>query len=87
MIPIVVIAVSLAGILLWAQYSEPISPPPRPRPRRLGRSMTGADIRRHNAPIVLAGYDPRWVDAHLKQVAALHERNNSEQQPGSVLDD
>lgn len=101
MIPIVLIALTLAGVLLWALYSEPVPPRARPRPRRLDLPLTGADIRRHNAPIVLAGYDPRWVDAHLKQVAAIHEGLNrgtirdtaveqslggTVDQPGSVLD-
>lgn len=80
MIPIVLIAVALAGILVWALYTEPVPPRPRFKPRRLDLSMTAADIRRHGAPITLAGYDPRWVDAHLGQVASIHERQVHERQ-------
>ncbi|WP_370327734.1 DivIVA domain-containing protein [Euzebya sp.] len=73
MIPIVCVSIVLAGLLVWALYAEVVPPRARFVPARLEPTLTGADIRRHDFPLVVAGYDPRWVDAHLRQIAAIHD--------------
>ncbi|MGI9017421.1 MAG: DivIVA domain-containing protein [Euzebya sp.] len=74
MILIVVVAVALGGLLVWALYAEQVPPRGRTRPLSLPVSATGEDVRRHDFPLVLAGYDPKWVDAHLRNVAAILDR-------------
>lgn len=73
MILMILLSVVLGGVLVWALYAEPAPPRPRPVARALGTWSTGADLRRHGFPIVLAGYDPEAVDAHLARIAVVHD--------------
>jgi DivIVA domain-containing protein len=73
MILIVLLSVVLGGLLVWALYAEPTPPRPRPVPTPIGVWSVGADLRRHSFPVVLAGYDPAAVDAHLARIAEVHD--------------
>lgn len=73
MILMVLLSVVLGGVLVWALYAEPAPPRPQPVTQPLGTWSTGADLRRHGFPIVLAGYDPEAVDAHLARIAVVHD--------------
>ncbi|MEE8599663.1 hypothetical protein [Euzebya tangerina] len=79
MIPIVLVSVALGAVVLWALYADPTPLEPVSRPRRLVSPLSAADIQRHDAPLVVAGYDPRWIDHHLRQIASLVTMNG--QQP------
>lgn len=65
-----IVAIPLAALLLWALYSE--QPPPRPVAARPG-DWTGLptpnDIRRHDFPVTVLGYDRGSIDDHLARVA------------------
>lgn len=73
MILIVLLSVALGGVLVWALYAEPVPPRQRLAVPPVGTWSVGADLRRHGFPIVLAGYDPAAVDAHLARIAVVHD--------------
>lgn len=93
MIPIVIVSVVLGAVVLWALYADPTPIAPVARPRRLHGPLTENDIRMHDAPLVVAGYDPRWIDHHLRQVSSFLQPGDnppgrqSDDPPPSVLDD
>lgn len=69
MIVIVAITIAAGAVLLWSLYSEQVAPPVRRTGRRWAGLPGPADVRRRDFPLVVAGYDPRSVDAHLRAVA------------------
>ncbi len=95
MILIILLTTVLGGVLVWALYAEDVPPRPHVPPRPLDASMSGAELARHDFPLVPAGYDPRQVDAHLRRLGRLHDqmrgagRGGDEPRvvPRSVLDD
>lgn len=91
MILIVLLSVALGGLLVWALYAEPAPPRPQPVAHPVTAWSTGADLRRHAFPIVLAGYDPAAVDAHLRRIAAVHDELRQQAgpsaEPGSATRD
>ncbi len=74
MIIVVAVSLILAVVLVWALYTEEVPPRVRVRPARIGVDTPGAQLRRHGFPLVLAGYEPSRVNAHLKQIAVVHDQ-------------
>lgn len=73
MIVVVLLTIATGAVLLWALYTEQVPPPRSHQGQRWAGLPRPADIRRRDFPLVVAGYDPRVVDAHLRAVAQAYD--------------
>jgi DivIVA domain-containing protein len=72
MVVVVIVTVALGAVLLWALQHEQVPPRPSPPPPIRWTGVPGpAEVRRTDFGIVVAGYDPAAVDAHLRALAAV----------------